>query len=63
MELVQDWLTRKNVSRAEFARRIGADKSQVTRWLKADHNPSLPVLRRISSVTGISLERLARGLE
>lgn len=61
MEQITVWLERKKVSRAEFARRIKADRSQVTRWLSGDQLPSLPVLRRISDVTGISIDKLARG--
>jgi len=63
MEPVKEWINRKGITRTAFADKIRANKSQVTRWLDGTHKPSLPALRRIRDVTGISLDKLAKSLE
>lgn len=52
MTKLQEWLDRKRMSHAEFAKLIGADRSSVTRYAAAGRMPRRGVLARISEVTG-----------
>lgn len=60
MQIVADWIERKRITRTDFAALIGANKSQVTRWLNKTNKPTVTTLKRISKVTGLSLDQLAK---
>lgn len=48
-----------NIDKTEFAKRIGVDKSTITRYEDGDRQPTLDVLLKIKQVFGVSLDWLA----
>jgi transcriptional regulator with XRE-family HTH domain len=50
----------QEINQSELAERLGADRHMVSRWLNGRKKPSLETLLKISRVTGIKLEALAR---
>ena len=60
MNVIKQWLIANDTSQDEFAELVRCDKFQVSRWANDARKPSLPMLLRISKVTGISLEKLAK---
>jgi transcriptional regulator with XRE-family HTH domain len=46
------------LSQAELAKKIGKTRSCICEYEKGNHAPRLPVLVKISKITGVSLEEL-----
>jgi transcriptional regulator with XRE-family HTH domain len=52
----------KRLNQVEFGELIGADRHMVNKWLRHKKRPSLQTLLKISSATGIKLEKLVKSL-
>ena len=48
-----------NLTKAEFAQKLGVNKSAITRWENGDVKPTLDVLINISKTFNVSLDWLA----
>lgn len=55
MKNVKAWLRQQKMTQGEFSRRLGTDRYQVSRWMRGRIKPSVPTLKKISSVTGIPI--------
>jgi len=58
MKALKIWLTKNGISQGELARRMNSDRHQVSRWVNAAQKPSLETLKKISKVTGLSMDVL-----
>lgn len=58
MKYLKAWLRSQKVSQAELARRLGTSRSTICHYLAGRKSPSVPVVKRLHKVTGITLERL-----
>ena len=47
-----------NMSRAEFGEKLGVAPHTVFRWERGERNPNLDILRKISSMSGKSIDYL-----
>ncbi len=47
-----EYLKSESITAAEFARRIGASRSIVIRWVKRERTPRPDAMKRISAATG-----------
>lgn len=57
-EKIRDNLKLYNMSESELARRIGADKTLVARWLMGMYNPTRYYLKKMSEVFNCSVPYL-----
>jgi transcriptional regulator with XRE-family HTH domain len=62
MKSIAKWLKASETTQSEFARLLGVDRHQVSRWMNGHKKPNLMTLQKMASVTGLSLETLARDL-
>ena len=62
MQPIKDYLTLTGMSQAELARKAGMDTVYLNRLLAGKHEPRVKILRKLSEVTGISLQKLAESL-
>ncbi|HVD97829.1 MAG TPA: helix-turn-helix transcriptional regulator [Cytophagaceae bacterium] len=51
-------LTRKNMTKKEFAIQIGKNPSEITKWLSGTHNFTIETLWEISNVLKVSISEL-----
>lgn len=58
MKALQHYIARQNLSQAQFADLVGVKQPSVWEWLNGDSNPSIDSLRKISEITGISIDKL-----
>lgn len=56
---IPDWAEKRNLSQADLARELGADKSVVSRWFKGS-TPSLDWQKRLSALFRCERESLFR---
>jgi transcriptional regulator with XRE-family HTH domain len=62
MEILRAHLQEKGISQVEFAAAVGVKQPTVWEWLNGHSTPSTPRLRKISEVTGISVDDLLKEL-
>jgi len=48
---LKDWLKKKQMTQAAFAKLVGSHQVNVCRWANGDVVPSIPSLEKISKVT------------
>jgi transcriptional regulator with XRE-family HTH domain len=58
MEAIRQYLEATGLSQAQFAKRVGVDRSTVTLWIQGKRRPSHERQLIIWDRTGISLEKL-----
>jgi transcriptional regulator with XRE-family HTH domain len=58
MEKLREHLTEKEITQAEFARRLGVSQPTVWEWLNGKSLPTAARLREIAQETGISIDEL-----
>lgn len=58
-ERIMELRERYSIDKTEFAKRIGVDKSTITRYEDGDRQPTLDVLLKIKQRFGVSLDWLA----
>jgi transcriptional regulator with XRE-family HTH domain len=58
MEAIREYLRATGQNQAQFAKRVGVDRSTVTLWLNGKRKPSGTHQLIIWDRTGISLEKL-----
>lgn len=58
MERLREHLVEKEITQADFARRMGVSQPTVSDWLNGKSLPSVANLREISRETGITLDEL-----
>lgn len=58
MEALRQYLDRQKMSQAQFAEQVGVKQPSVWEWLNGDSNPSIDSLKKISEITGISIDKL-----
>lgn len=51
------WLLRLKLSQSELARRVGVDKSVISRWVNGVSVPTQGSLEKLCSAVGITLAR------
>jgi transcriptional regulator with XRE-family HTH domain len=56
---IPEWTERRNLSQADLGRKLGADKSVVSRWFKGA-TPGEPYQNRLAALFGIDREALFR---
>lgn len=49
---ITDWLTKNDISDADFAARVGVSRQALWRYKTGDRIPRRPILERIQSETG-----------
>lgn len=59
MKKLREWLLKNNKRQADLALLIGVHESAVSQWLNGHSRPTLDSLRKVSAVTGISIDDLA----
>jgi len=50
--LFSDWITRRNLTRAEAAKLFGVTPTAVTHWCHGTHRPGAAMTSRIYEITG-----------
>lgn len=55
---LEDLITQKKWSKKEFAKRVGKNPSEITKWLSGTHNFTQDILTEITLVLNISLSDL-----
>lgn len=55
---IYDLMTQKGLSKAEFARAIGKQPCEITKWLSGQHNFTLATLGLLSDFFGQSIVRV-----
>jgi len=60
MKELRAYLVANGISQGELARRMRSDRFQVSRWLNGVKRPNVTTLKRISKVTGLTLDQLAK---
>jgi len=63
MKELTKYIKANGLNQAEFARLVGISESALCRWLKGERVPQYPALKRLAAVTGVSVEKIARGFE
>ena len=58
MERLKRYLDEEDISQAEFARQMGVSQPTVWEWLNGHSLPSADRLRKLSQLTGISIDEL-----
>lgn len=58
MKALHDYLELTDTTQVAFAKRLGVQQPTVWGWLNGKHHPTAEMLKRISEVTGISMDRL-----
>lgn len=59
MKRLADYLVENGITQVAFARLAGTGQSTVSKWLSGHRQPSLDQLRRIATITGLTLDELA----
>jgi transcriptional regulator with XRE-family HTH domain len=52
------WLKSSNTTQNQLAVKLGIHRSAVTHWMKGDAKPARDQLKKLSEITGISVEEL-----
>jgi transcriptional regulator with XRE-family HTH domain len=52
------WLKSSNTTQNQLAVQLGIHRSAVTHWVKGHNKPDREKLKRLSEITGISVEEL-----
>lgn len=63
MQEIKKYIRTHGLNQAEFARLVGISESAVCRWLRGERVPQYQALKRLAAVTGVSVEKIARGFE
>ena len=58
MKALRDYLELTDTSQQAFAERLGVKQPTVWGWINGKYSPSAEMLKRISEVTGISIDKL-----
>lgn len=58
MKQLAEYLEKSGISQAAFAKQVRAKQPTVCQWIQGRHMPRAAALKRISKVTGISIDKL-----
>lgn len=58
MHALQQYLEQKSLSQDQFGKQLGVSQASVSDWLRGVNNPSIDSLKKISEITGISIDKL-----
>lgn len=61
MKALETYLKTTKTSQTEFARRVGVSQPTISDIIRGQHSPSIPLLKRISKETRLSLDKLLSG--
>lgn len=62
MQILRDYMCRKNWNQSELAHFLGTDRFVVSKWLNGKKKPRLESLQNIAYCTGIDLRALVKSL-
>lgn len=55
-EILQEFLTLKNLTQTEFAKKIGVKQSQVSEWIHDKAKPGYDLLKNMAMAYGVSAD-------
>lgn len=58
MHELQSYLEREKLSQVQFAAMLRVSQASVSDWINGENHPTIPRLKKIAKITGISLEKL-----
>lgn len=58
MERLKQFLAKQDLTQIEFAEQMGVSQATVSDWLRGATNPSIENLRKMSSITKLSIDKL-----
>jgi transcriptional regulator with XRE-family HTH domain len=58
MQRLQQWMTENGKSQRPIAKECGVSQPTVWAWLRGEANPSVENLKKLSGITGLTIDEL-----